>query len=74
MAAYPRDTSVNGHVTANGKVGKIMDFVALLISVEMTRRETHSALPGARVRPEARRWGRLRAAVRRLARGSDPAG
>lgn len=51
-----------------------MDFTALLISVEVTRREMHSALPGAKVRPETGRWERLRAAVRGLGRGSDPTG
>jgi len=61
-------------VSVNGSEGTIMDVAALLISVEVARRDAQSALPGAAVQPPADRWRRLRAAVRRLGRGPDPTG
>ncbi|WP_158647415.1 hypothetical protein [Actinoplanes sp. ATCC 53533] len=41
-----------------------MEPVALILSIEMTRREARSALPHARVRPPSARWRRVRATVR----------
>jgi hypothetical protein len=51
-----------------------MEPVALMLSIELTRREATSALPHARVRPPSARWGRLRATVRRVVGPDIPAG
>lgn len=40
-----------------------MDFSALVLSVERTRRYTRSALPDAEIRPDRQRWRRFWAAV-----------
>ncbi|WP_433718852.1 hypothetical protein ACQP2Y_31230 [Actinoplanes sp. CA-051413] len=46
-----------------------MEGVALLLSVQVTRRTSHSALPGAEVQVHRERWRWARAVVRRVARG-----
>jgi hypothetical protein len=46
-----------------------MDGMALLLSVQVTRRASQSALPGAEVRVPRERWRRTRAVVRRVMRG-----
>jgi len=45
-----------------------MEGVALLLSVLVTRRNSHSALPGAEAQVPRERWRRARAAVRRVTR------
>ena len=45
-----------------------MDFTALVLSVEITRRHAGSALPHAPVQRPDDRWRRARAAMRRVAR------
>jgi hypothetical protein len=60
-------------VTVNGKLeGVIMDFSALVLSVEATRRYARSALPDAEIRPDRHRWRHLSAAVRRATRPREP--
>ncbi|MEV4345202.1 hypothetical protein AB0J83_12065 [Actinoplanes sp. NPDC049596] len=49
-----------------------MDFAALVLSVEETRRTSHSALPGAAVRRPGERRGRVRSVMRRVFRRAGP--
>jgi hypothetical protein len=48
-----------------------MEGVALLLSVQVTRRSARSALPDAEVEVSRPRWRRARAVVRRVARGPE---
>ncbi|WP_179855012.1 hypothetical protein [Paractinoplanes atraurantiacus] len=47
-----------------------MDLLAMVLSVEVTRREARSALPGAAVEPPRQRWWTRIRASRRAAGGS----
>ncbi len=49
-----------------------MDPLTWVLSIEVTRRDAHSALPHAEVRPHRTRWRRLRAAARRVVGPDDP--
>ncbi|MGW4944151.1 hypothetical protein ACWEOZ_21485 [Actinoplanes sp. NPDC004185] len=48
-----------------------MEGMALLMSVLVTRRASHSALPGAEVRPHRESWRRTRAVARRIAHSGE---